>query len=103
MVPAVTEETAGHGQSEQWEVADIFRLYGEDYRSRHPLPPSHLRVMHAIEVCRTPSLGGHVCRSATPAAMNTICITPAVTGTAQSASLWQKHGGSMTERQSFFL
>ncbi len=44
MVPAVKEETAGHVQSEQWEVADVFRLYGEDYRSSHPLPPSHLRV-----------------------------------------------------------
>jgi len=44
----------------QWEVADIFREYGNKYRLRHPLPLSHLKVMHALEVCRTAYLGGHV-------------------------------------------
>jgi hypothetical protein len=42
------------------EVADIFRQYGPDYRKTHPLPREHLRVMRAIEVCRTAALGGHV-------------------------------------------
>jgi hypothetical protein len=44
------------------EVADIFRRYGEAYRQQHQasLPHSHRRVMHAIEVCRTAVLGGHV-------------------------------------------
>ncbi|MCL4552973.1 MAG: IS91 family transposase [Candidatus Marsarchaeota archaeon] len=44
----------------KYEVADIFRHYGERYRSDHPLPPSHLKVMHDIEVCRTAYLGGHL-------------------------------------------
>jgi len=42
-----------------WEVADIFRLYGETYRRTHPIPPSHQKVMHDIEACRTAQLGGH--------------------------------------------
>jgi Putative transposase/Transposase zinc-binding domain len=41
------------------EVADIFRRYGPRYRARHRLPRQHLRVMRAIEVCRTSALGGH--------------------------------------------
>ncbi len=43
-----------------YEVADIFRQYGAAYRRAHPLPPSHLKVMRAIEICRTAELGGHV-------------------------------------------
>ena len=41
------------------EVADIFRLHGPEYRRSHPMPLNHLRAMHAIEVCRTATLGGH--------------------------------------------
>jgi hypothetical protein len=41
------------------EVADIFRSYGPAYREAHQLPYNHLRVMRAIEVCRTAVLGGH--------------------------------------------
>jgi hypothetical protein len=44
----------------QPEVADIFRLYGEQYRCTHSLPLSHLKVKHALEVCRTAALGGHL-------------------------------------------
>ena len=43
-----------------WEVADVFRLYGEEYRRAHALPPLERGVMHAIEVCRTAALGGHL-------------------------------------------
>jgi hypothetical protein len=42
------------------EVADIFRRYGPSYREKHKLPLTHLRTMHAIEVCRTADVGGHV-------------------------------------------
>ena len=42
-----------------WEVADIFRLYGETYRRAHPVPPAQQKVMHDIEACRTAQLGGH--------------------------------------------
>jgi hypothetical protein len=42
-----------------FEVADIFRQHGTAYRSSHRLPRNHLRVMRAIELCRTSVLGGH--------------------------------------------
>ena len=35
------------------ELADIFRAYGEAYRRDHPLPVSHLKVIEAVERCRT--------------------------------------------------
>jgi predicted Zn-ribbon and HTH transcriptional regulator len=42
------------------ELADIFRSHGQSYRRAHRLPSSHLKVMRAIEVCRTKELGGHL-------------------------------------------
>jgi hypothetical protein len=39
------------------ELADIFRTYGETYRTTHPLTRQQRRVMRAIEMCRTPALG----------------------------------------------
>jgi predicted Zn-ribbon and HTH transcriptional regulator len=44
------------------EVADVFRRYGEDYRQQHAgsLSRDQLRVLSAIERCRTAALGGHV-------------------------------------------
>jgi predicted Zn-ribbon and HTH transcriptional regulator len=42
------------------ELADIFRAHGESYRRDHPLPVSHLKVMQAVERCRTAALGGHL-------------------------------------------
>jgi len=44
------------------EVADIFRAFGPIYRELHgaEMPLRHLRVMRAVEVCRTAELGGHV-------------------------------------------
>lgn len=54
---ALPEEPA-----KRWEVADIFREFGESYRINNPLPRAQLKVMHAIEVCRTPYLGWHVKR-----------------------------------------
>ncbi len=44
----------------KWEVADIFRLYGKEYRCNHAIPLSHRKVMQSIELCRTSYLGGHV-------------------------------------------
>jgi predicted Zn-ribbon and HTH transcriptional regulator len=43
----------------QYEVANIFRAFGGEYCKKHNLPLSHLKVMHAIQVCRTAALGGH--------------------------------------------
>src|SRR5262249_33915575 len=42
------------------EVADIFRAYGDVYRATHPLAGQQLRVMRAIEQCRTSALGGRL-------------------------------------------
>jgi hypothetical protein len=42
------------------EVADIFRQHGAAYRKAYPPSYEQLRVMRAIEVCRTAALGGHV-------------------------------------------
>jgi len=43
------------------EVADIFRRHGAAYRELHAgaLGRAQLRVMRAIELCRTAALGGH--------------------------------------------
>jgi hypothetical protein len=61
-MPSIAMRTAGNLQSTRprYEVADIFREYSEQYRSSHSLPLSDLKVMHAIEVCRTAYLGGHL-------------------------------------------
>ena len=44
------------------EVADIFRSAGPAYRAAHAghLSLSQLKIMSAIETCRTAALGGHV-------------------------------------------
>ena len=46
------------------EVADIFRIHGPAWRlaQRSHLSPGQLKVMSAIEQCRTAALGGHVLR-----------------------------------------
>jgi hypothetical protein len=53
MLPPVTKAAGRvvNGKPRR-EVADIFREYGKSYRNNHPLPLSHLKVMHAIEICR---------------------------------------------------
>ena len=46
------------------EVADIFRTHGPGWRNaqRGHLSPGQLKVMSAIEQCRSAALGGHVLR-----------------------------------------
>lgn len=44
------------------DLGEIFRLYGEDYRSRHKLTLKQHRVMRLISQCRTSALGAHVDR-----------------------------------------
>jgi len=53
------EPEVGEPNAPPWEVADIFRLYGESYRRAHPVPPLQQKVMRALEACRTAQLGGH--------------------------------------------
>jgi hypothetical protein len=44
------------------EVADVFRRHGETWRAQNAghVSAGQLRVMSAIEACRTAALGGHV-------------------------------------------
>ena len=44
----------------QPEVADVFHLYGENYRKYNPVSYEQRKAMHHIEVCRTAELGGHI-------------------------------------------
>lgn len=44
----------------KYEVADIFRLYGDEYIKKRPLPAHYLKVIHDIKVCRSDYLGGHI-------------------------------------------
>ena len=46
----------------RFEVADLFRCYGADYRQKHgaSMSVAQRRVMTAIELCRTAVLGGHL-------------------------------------------
>jgi hypothetical protein len=46
----------------QWEVADVFRRHGPDYRRTHAdaLSRGQRRAMSAIERCRSAALGGHL-------------------------------------------
>ena len=46
----------------RWEVADIFRAYGPAWREANAghISREQLKVMSAIERCRTADLGGHV-------------------------------------------
>ena len=46
--------------AKRWEVADIFREFGEAYRRENFVPHAQRKVMHALTVCRTSYLGGHV-------------------------------------------
>ena len=42
-----------------YEIADIFRKYGDDYRKEHAMTVDQRKVMAAILACRTAQLGGH--------------------------------------------
>ncbi|MGB6376795.1 MAG: transposase zinc-binding domain-containing protein, partial [Syntrophobacteria bacterium] len=53
-------KTTLSSERKQPEVADIFRLYGENYRQSKPLSYKQIKVMRHIEECRTADLGGHV-------------------------------------------
>lgn len=42
------------------ELADILRVYGEEYKKQYPVPGVHNKVMNHIINCRTAALGGHL-------------------------------------------
>jgi len=41
-------------------VGEVFRQYGQKYRMRTSIPLQQLKVMSAIEKCRTMDMGGHI-------------------------------------------
>ncbi len=43
-----------------FEVQDIFKEYGPEYRRNYKLPLHQCKAMGAIENCRTEALGGHI-------------------------------------------
>jgi hypothetical protein len=53
-----TEPTDTNGK-EKLEVADIFRLHGDNYRKFNSLSYEQKKFMHHLEICRTAVLGGH--------------------------------------------
>ena len=59
MLPLDSGRKAGEKKARP-ELADILRSHGPSYRRAHRLPASHLKVMRAVEVCRTKELGGHL-------------------------------------------
>ena len=81
------------------EVADIFRAHGPAWRhAQHAhLSLGQLKVMSAVEQCRSAALGGHALR-ATPASRSRSPTTPAVIGTAQSARPMLPDAGSRPVR-----
>jgi len=48
------------GQTTEYEVAEVFRQYGEAYRQQSAVTPEQARVMGAIMACRTAALGGQI-------------------------------------------
>ncbi|VAW42218.1 hypothetical protein MNBD_CHLOROFLEXI01-5156 [hydrothermal vent metagenome] len=54
--PTTTIET----EKPQFEAADIFRLYGNEYRQQYHVSQEQRIVMRDIVQCRTAMLGGHI-------------------------------------------
>ena len=67
------------------ELADIFRLFGEEYRKSHVMTTNQRKVMAAIACCRTAQLGGATPKYARNAAPSGTAITPAATDIARNA------------------
>lgn len=44
----------------RWEVADVIRRFGPQFRARGGVCKQHLRTLAALERCRTATLGGHI-------------------------------------------
>jgi hypothetical protein len=55
-----TQTAVETDNSPRFEVADIFRLYGDEFRSQYSLSYQQHLVMRDIVQCRTAVLGGHV-------------------------------------------
>jgi len=51
--------TIQSSRKQRWDVADIFRHYGDVYRHSSPLSYSQQKTMTRLMSCRTEFLGGH--------------------------------------------
>jgi hypothetical protein len=58
-MPALPRCAAAGVHRGRWEVADIVRLYGAQYKAAHRVPRPQRRVLRALVQCRTAALGGH--------------------------------------------
>jgi len=87
------------------EAADIFRDHGAAWRdaNRGHVSLGQLKVMSAIERCRTAALGGHVARLARtrPARARSSPSTAAVTGIARNVRGARRGSGSPNARPGF--
>jgi Transposase zinc-binding domain len=85
------------------EVADVFRAHGAAWRKANAghLSLAQLKVMSAIETCRTSALGGHVERCEDCAHERIAPTIPAATVTARSVRARRRGNGSQSARQSF--
>ena len=59
-----TQKSGGRAQAAKtgrprWEVADVVRWYGDEFRARYRPLPEQRRVLWAIENCQSEGLGGH--------------------------------------------
>ena len=43
-----------------FELAEILHLYGDDFEQKNAVLKHHSRTLHALKICRTSALGGHV-------------------------------------------
>ena len=83
------------------EVADIFRRYAADYTRTYAVPLAHLKVMHALSVCRTKELGG-IEKNVTGAVLRSKLIIPAAIAIAPSANPSPKLHGLRSENPNFY-
>jgi len=58
-MPSAVPLSTAPAETASWELADIFRQYGEAYQTTHPLTPAQRKAVWAITHCRTAALGGH--------------------------------------------
>ena len=72
-----------------FELADLVRLHGDQYRQTHRLPLRQLKVLRAVDVCRTAALGGHRDK----------CDTCGAVRVSYNSCRDQQEAGSAAERQ----
>lgn len=44
----------------RFEIAQIISLYGDDFERKSVVLKHHSRTLHALKICRTSALGGHI-------------------------------------------